>query len=113
MSRNGKIAHLSSVIRDELNQRLDHGEESTTLLPWLNALPAVQTSLQTHFDGLPITKQNLSEWHLGGFREWQIRHDLIAQARQLSEPADEMEEAVETHLLAGQLAAVLAARYEI
>jgi hypothetical protein len=111
MSRNGKIAHLSSVLRDELNQRLDNGEESTTLLPWLHALPEVQKSLKTHFDSAPITKQNLSEWHLGGFREWQIRHELISQAYQLSESADEMEEAVETHLLAGQLAAVLAARY--
>jgi hypothetical protein len=111
MSRNGKIAHLSSVTRDALNQRLDNGEEGATLLPWLNALPEVQKSLQTHFDGAPITKQNLSEWHLGGFREWQIRHDLIAQADQLAESADEMEETVETHLLAGQLATVLAARY--
>jgi hypothetical protein len=111
MSRNGKIARLNSIIRDDLNQRLDNGEESTTLLPWLNALPEVQKSLKTHFDSAPITKQNLSEWHLGGFREWQIRHELISQAHHLSESADEMEESVETHLLAGQLAAVLAARY--
>jgi hypothetical protein len=111
MSRNGKIAHLNSIIRDQLNQRLDNGEESTTLLPWLNALPAVQQSLQDHFDSAPITKQNLSEWHLGGFREWQIRHELISQAHQLSESADEMEESVETQLLAGELATMLAARY--
>jgi hypothetical protein len=111
MSRNGKIAHLNSVVRDELNQRLDNGEECTTLLPWLNALPEVQKSLKDHFDSASITKQNLSEWHLGGFREWQIRHELISQASQLSESADEMEEAVETPMLAGQLAAILAARY--
>jgi type II secretory pathway component PulJ len=111
MSRHGKIAHLPGNVRAELNQRMDNGEEGTTLLPWLNALPEVQKSLKEHFDGVPISKQNLSEWHQGGFREWQVRDELIVQARQLSDSADEMEEYVDTPLLAGQLAAVLAARY--
>jgi type II secretory pathway component PulJ len=36
---------------------------------------------------------------------------LISQAHHLSESADELEESVEAHLLAGQLATLLAARY--
>jgi hypothetical protein len=111
MTRKGKIAHLPGNIRDELNRRLENGEEGVTLLPWLNALPEVLEILKENFDGLPITKQNLSEWRQGGFREWQIRDDLIAQARQLSDGASEMEDVVDTPLLPGALAGVLAARY--
>ena len=111
MSRNGKIAHLPGLVRDELNQRLENGEEGATLLPWLNALPEVQESLKENFDAVPISKQNLSEWRQGGFREWQVRDELIVQARQLSDSAEEMEEYVDSPLLAGQLAVVLAARY--
>jgi hypothetical protein len=111
MTRNGKIARLPTDIRDELNQRLENGEEASTLLPWLNALPEVQTILKENFDGAPITKQNLSEWRQGGFREWQIRRELIVQARHLSDSAEEMDEYVDIPLLAGNLAALLAARY--
>jgi hypothetical protein len=111
MTRNGKIAHLPGLVRDELNQRLENGEEGATLLPWLNALPEVQESLKENFDAVPISKQNLSEWRQGGFREWQVRDELIVQARQLSDSAEEMEEYVDSPLLAGQLAVVLAARY--
>jgi hypothetical protein len=77
MSRNGKIARLPGTIRDELNQRLENGEEAPPLLAWLNGLPEVQRSLKDHFDGAPVSKQNLSEWRQGGFREWQIREELI------------------------------------
>jgi hypothetical protein len=111
MTRNGKIAHLPGHVRDELNQRLENGEEGPTLLPWLNALPEVQERLKDYFDSAPISKQNLSEWRQGGFREWQIRQELILQARQLSDSADEMEETVDTPLLPGALAGALAARY--
>jgi uncharacterized protein YukE len=111
MSRNGKIAHLPGNVRDELNQRLENGQEGATLLPWLNALPEVQERLKDHFDGAPISKQNLSEWRQGGFREWQIGQELILPARQLSDAADDMEEAVDTFLLPGALAGALAARY--
>jgi hypothetical protein len=111
MTRNGKIAHLPLNIRNELNLRMENGEEGATLLPWLNALPEVLQTLKENFDGLPITKQNLSEWRQGGFREWQIRDELIAQARQLSDSANEMEEVLDIPLLAGALAGLLAARY--
>jgi hypothetical protein len=111
MTRNGKIARLPGFLRDELNRRLDNGEEGETLLPWLNAHPEVQRILKESFNGAPITKQNLSEWRQGGFREWEIRHELIDQARHLSESAEDMDEQVVTPLLAGQLAILLAARY--
>src|SRR5215471_7053881 len=71
--RNGKIARLPHQIREQLNQRLDDGESSETLLPWLNSLPKTQAVLAQYFGGRPIHKQNLSEWRQGGFREWQTR----------------------------------------
>jgi hypothetical protein len=111
MTRHGKIARLPEPVREELNARLEKGEEGAPLLRWLNARPEVKEGLKEQFDGAPITKQNLSEWRLGGWREWQMREDLIAEASRLSEGADALGNAVDTPALAGALAGVLAARY--
>jgi hypothetical protein len=111
MTRNGKIARVPGTIRAQLNSRMDKGEEGESLLAWLNGLPVVQEILKDSFEGTPISKQNLSEWRQGGFREWQVRQEWIGQARELSESAGEMEEAVDASLLACDLAAVLAGRY--
>jgi len=70
-TRNGKIAHLPHSIREQINQRLQDGEEAKSLIQWLNALPEVQAVLQTHFEGNPINPVNFTEWKQGGFREWQ------------------------------------------
>ncbi len=111
MTRNGKIARLPEEIRTQLNTRLSDGEEGATLLDWLNALPQVQASLKENFDGVPISKQNLSEWRQGGFREWEMRQELLGHARQLRETSNEMEEALDIASLPGAMAALLAARY--
>jgi hypothetical protein len=111
MTRNGKIARVPGTIRAELNMRMENGEEGESLLAWLNGLPAVQKTLKASFDGAPISKQNLSEWRLGGFREWQLRQEWIGQARELAASAMEMEEEVDMASLAGALAGLLAARY--
>ncbi len=109
--RNGKIAKLPGGIRDELNLRLENGEDGGLVLDWLNGLAEVQESLQAHFGGAPVSKQNLSEWRQGGFREWQNRREFIGHARKLSAGCRDLEEEVETPLLAGDLLTVLAARY--
>ena len=110
MTRNGKIARLPRAIRDQLNQRLQDGETGETLLPWLNGLPAVQTTLASHFEGVEITKQNLSEWRTGGFAEWSARQDLLADAQELAADANEPTSATAGRL-ADHLATVLTARY--
>src|ERR1044071_7918046 len=38
-------------------------------------LPEVKQSLDDHFAGRPVSKQNLSEWRSGGFSEWLDRQD--------------------------------------
>jgi len=77
-TRHGKIARLPLTLREELNRRLQNGELSPALLPWLNQLPEVQALLAQFFAGQPISCQNLSEWRLGGYRDW-----LKLQERQL------------------------------
>jgi hypothetical protein len=90
---------------------MDKGEDGAELLDWLNGLPEVQESLKTNFDGAPISKQNLCEWRQGGFREWQIRQELISQAYDLSDCGRDMDQVVDRPLLAGDLVAVVAAHY--
>ncbi|MGD1084821.1 MAG: hypothetical protein ABSA47_08755 [Verrucomicrobiota bacterium] len=109
--RNGKIAKLPRDVREDLNLRMDNGEDGRTLLEWLNSLSEVQETLQADFAGVPISRQNLCEWRLGGFREWQIQQDFVGHAFQLSENASDMAEVVDSAALPGHLVAALAARY--
>ena len=39
-ARNGKVARLPKVVREELNRRLEDGQLGRELLCWLNGLPA-------------------------------------------------------------------------
>src|SRR5216684_8823420 len=82
-ARIGKIARLSHDIREQLNTRLRDGEPAQSILDWLNAIPRVQTVLNSQFDGHPISEQNLSEWRHGGFRDWQTRQDALTLLRAL------------------------------
>src|SRR5205085_7915166 len=63
--------------REEINRRLQNNQQAKTILPWLNSLPEVKTLLAAEFDSAPITKQNLSEWKNGGFRDWLVRQDAL------------------------------------
>jgi len=103
MSRTGKIARLPRELREQVNSRLDNGEPAVRLVEWLNGLPEVRQVLQTHFDGSPVTQENLSRWKTGGFRDWESRQAMLAQARALAVAADGR--------LTDHLATVLATRY--
>ena len=68
---NGKISHLPHPIQEQLNERLDKGdEEAKPILAWLNSLPEVQSVLESKFDGAAITPKNLSEYKNRGYRDW-------------------------------------------
>jgi hypothetical protein len=71
--RNGKIARLPAEIREALNVQLEKGVSGTELLRWLNSLNGTQAVLKEHFNGQPVSQQNLSQWRLGGFRDWLLR----------------------------------------
>ena len=66
----GKIARLPGAIREQLNRRLYDGQPGPLILPWLNALPAVQKILAAQFAGKPIDFRNLSQWRRRGFPRW-------------------------------------------
>ena len=110
MTRNGKIARLPREIRDELNRRLQSGEQGGPLLVWLNGLPQVAQVLAQDFGGVVISKQNLCEWRAGGFAEWQARQETLEQARELAADAHEITAATDGRLT-DHLATVLAVRY--
>jgi len=110
MARNGKIARLPREIRDELNRRLQNGEQGASLLAWLNAFPEVQALLARDFAGVAISKQNLCEWRAGGFAEWQARQDTLDDACELAADASEITAATGGKLT-DHLATVVAVRY--
>jgi hypothetical protein len=94
-TRIGKIARLPFQTREKLNLRLLNGEFGTPILQWLNELPETKNLLHTRFAGKPISKQNLSEWRLGGYQDWlrhQHRHERF---QQMSEHGRDLMEAEE------------------
>ncbi len=94
MSRVGKIARLSQYLRERLNRRIEDGEPGRQLLEWLNELSPVKETLEEHFNGRPITEQNLSEWKQRGFKDWQRNQETRALARDFLAEAEELEEEV-------------------
>jgi hypothetical protein len=91
ITRISKIARLPKLIREQLNHRLDNGEFGKAILPWLNNLPETQRILTEHFAGKPITHQNLSEWRLGGYRDWLFLQQRLQWYEQLGEQEAELE----------------------
>ena len=88
--RNGKIAKLPRALRDRINQALDLGQSATSIAQYLNQLPEVKAMLNAHFDGKPISQQNLSEWKAGGYRDWQLRQELVLQHQEFTADVQEL-----------------------
>jgi hypothetical protein len=92
LTRNGKIARLPLAVRQELNRRLDNGEQGKKLVAWLNSLPEVQAIVAAEFGGKPIREQNLSEWKQGGYRDWLAKQEALEIAERLREDATQWNE---------------------
>ena len=67
--------------------------------------------MQNDFAGVPISKQNLSEWRQGGFEEWLARRDLCEDARDVGSWPKKWTTRIRTMVLADDVAQVLAARF--
>jgi hypothetical protein len=92
-TRLGKIAQLPKTIRDQLNQRLENGQQSPDLLRWLNGLPNTKKLLAKKFGNQPITKSNLSSWRHGGFQDWRADQAREARIQRISESGASLEQA--------------------
>jgi hypothetical protein len=84
-TRLSKIARLPKNIREELNHRLEDGQLSRTILPWVNELPETKEILAEIFHGNAITHQNLSEWRATGYQDWLFHQDRLQWFSRLEE----------------------------
>jgi hypothetical protein len=84
MTHIGKIARLPANVREELNHRLQNGETGSVILPWLNALPAVQAVLASRFGAGPVNHQNLTNWRQGGYQHWLKQQACANLVRELA-----------------------------
>jgi hypothetical protein len=91
-THNGKIARLPREIRDELNLRLDNGGTETAILPWLNALPSVQSVLAAQFGSRLVSPQNLTNWRQGGYQDWLKQRAHQHLVRQVADDANKVAE---------------------
>jgi len=90
MTRKGKIARLPQQIREQINRRLENGEEGKQIAEWLNTLPKVRALTKAEFDGQPINEVNLSNWKLGGYRDWETQQDALDAVRSFGADALEL-----------------------
>jgi len=109
MTRKGKIARLPHEIRGKLNQRLQDGEPGNRLVVWLNSLPKVHEALKEEFGSRPITEQNLSEWKLGGYVDWERHEGSCELVKRLTDEAGDLKVAAGDGVVSDRLATVVAA----
>jgi len=57
MTRNGKIARLPQPIREQINRRLQDGQEGKRIVAWLNTLPEVAAVMGRGLTASPSTNQ--------------------------------------------------------
>lgn len=112
MTRRGKIARIPHSIREQINRRLQNGEEGKQIAEWLNTLPEVQALMAAEFDGQPVNEPNLSHWKLGGYRDWQAQQDSVEAVRCFGADAAQLSREAGGQL-ADQLALCLTARVAI
>lgn len=84
MARQGKIARLPHVLREEVNRRLLDGQTSGKILGWLNDQADAREIWEDQFEGMAASSQNLSEWRAGGYREWRARKEKTENLKTLS-----------------------------
>lgn len=77
-TRQGKIARLPFVVREEVCARLRDGEVGSQIVDWLNA-----NHLPRGVD--PINDENLSNWREGGYQDWLREQTRVDQIGKLSE----------------------------
>src|SRR5688572_1216173 len=71
--RNGKVARLSSALRDQVNLHLDEGKTYSQIIHWLAA------------NGHPgFTQDNISQWYKGGYQDWRDQRAEVENFREIA-----------------------------
>lgn len=96
--RTGKIARMSHAIREQLNRLLLDGRWGKDILPWINSQPEARAILDAFYDGEPVSKQNLSNWRRGGYRDWLAHQQNLEAVKLLGVNAKELDEVGEGRL---------------
>src|SRR5208282_1032633 len=112
MTRHGKIARLPHPMREQINRRLQNGEANKQTAEWLDTLPEVRSLLEAEFEGQPISEVNLSNWKLGGYRDWEAQQEALEAVRRFGADAAEINQATGGQL-ADHLALCMTARIAV
>jgi hypothetical protein len=91
MTRNGKIARLSSHIREQLNTRIFNGEMGKQILKWLNQVPEVKGNAMLLEESPIISESNLTNWKNGGYRDWLRHKQALEMVDSMRDQANEIE----------------------
>ena len=110
--RRVEVARLPHPIREQINRRLQNGQQGKRIVQWLNTLPEVQAVRAAEFNGQPINATNLTHWKNGGYRDWQEREEVVAAVGRFGGSAAELTQA-SGGALTDQLAVCLAARIAV
>lgn len=97
----GKIARLPKSIREAVNRRMENGQPTSVILPWLNELPAVKKVLAAYFKSAPINASNISSWRSTGFKRWLEKQEFVSELKALSEDATDFSKAAGAQLARG------------
>ncbi len=106
MARQGKIARLPNHLRREVNQRLLDGQTAPVILAWLNDQPEAVKIWEAHFEGVPANAQNLSEWRLGGYKDWIADNEKAEALKTLTDFSISMAKANGGNIAKGAEAAI-------
>ena len=86
-TRHGKIASLPHAVQEEINTRLQAGQEQRVIAAWLKTHEEVKSVLAEKFHGEPISLQNLSDWNRHGHQEWLLHRETVEDARAVQQEA--------------------------
>lgn len=103
MKDTGKIGRLPEEVREQLNGRLENGEESPGLVDWVNGLPTVQSV---------VAAEDMAEWMEGGYRDWVAQRRALQETQGLAVAVSALQGGGGQGLT-GTLAQFLAAQYAV
>ena len=74
--RNGKVARLPKIAREQVNLLRDDGKTYAEIIQWLAA------------NGFPgFNGENIRQWKNGGYQDWLSHHDELSESEKLREMA--------------------------